>query len=304
MPLMVVWRKRFANGGGAGPLREFADTGGTAEMHDEHDDSQAAGDHPPPEIEDLKALDWMLGGERSPAVPAAPYSREDTHAFRPILRPAVPVLTILDDGAPQRGEAVRLRRDTYTIGRTSGDVVLPNDPSISGTHAEIRRVPWKGSAQWQLVDLGSVNGTFVRVVRAVFHAEAIVILGARRFRLRNPLADRRHAAPWAGTLVDTAPLPSTVWPALVESVQRMPGLELPLRSDAVSIGRTGGGADVELDDPLIADRHAQLQRQRDGSWVIVAETTRNGVWVSTTSVTLTPYCHFRCGEQLFRFEVP
>jgi hypothetical protein len=55
---------------------------------------------------------------------------------------------------------------------------------------------------------------------------------------------------------------------------------------------------------LVANRHAQLERQRDGTWLIVAETTRNGVWVSITEVTLKPYCHFRCGEQLFRFEIP
>ena len=87
-------------------------------------------------------------------------------------------------------------------------------------------------------------------------------------------------------------------------LQRGQGIEVPLRSDSVSIGRTGGGADLELDDPLVANRHAQLERQRDGTWLIVAETTRNGVWVSITEVTLKPYCHFRCGEQLFRFEIP
>lgn len=272
-------------------------------MNDERNHERSAGSPPPPEMEDAKALGWMLGDDSAAPTIIPPFSREDTHLFRPILRPAVPVVTVLDDGS-LHGEMVRLRGDTFTIGRTSGDIVLPNDPSISGMHAEIRRVPWKGSVQWQLVDLGSVNGTFVRVVRAVFHAEAIVILGSRRFRLRNPLAARPGAAPWAGTLVDSAPLPPTVWPALVESTQRAPGVEIPLRSDSVSIGRAGGGADLELDDPLIANLHAHLQRQRDGSWLIVAETTRNGVWVSTTSATLTPHCHFRCGEQLFRFEIP
>jgi pSer/pThr/pTyr-binding forkhead associated (FHA) protein len=265
------------------------------------DRERATGEHPPPEMEDRRALRWILGSEPSQA--ATTYSREDAQDFRPILRPAVPVLTVLDDGS-QQGEAVRLRGDTFTIGRTSGDLVLPNDPAISGMHAEIRRLPWKGSSQWHLVDLGSVNGTFVRAVRAVFHAEAIVILGSRRFRLRNPLLARRGASPAAATLVDSAALPPAVWPVLAEATQRTPGVEVPLRSDSVSIGRTGGGADLELDDPLIADRHAHLERQRDGTWLIMAETTRNGVWVSTTSVTLTPHCHFRCGEQLFRFEIP
>jgi pSer/pThr/pTyr-binding forkhead associated (FHA) protein len=273
-------------------------------MADETERDRTAGDHPPPEMEDRRALKWILGSDPSHSAAATAYSKEDTHDFRPILRPAVPVLTALDDGSQQRGEEVRLRGETFTIGRTSGDLVFPNDPAISGMHAEIRRVPWKGSFQWQLVDLGSVNGTFARVVRAVFHTEAIVVLGSRRFRLRNPLVARRGASPSAATLFDSSSLPQSVWPVLVEATQRAHGIEVPLRSDSVSIGRAGGGADLELDDPLIADRHAELVRQRDGTWLIVAETTRNGVWVSTSSVTLTPHCHFRCGEQLFRFEIP
>jgi len=268
------------------------------------DRERLPGDHPPPEMEDRRALGWILGVGPGHVVASTPYAKEDTHDFRPILRPVVPVLTVLDDGSQQHGEAIRLRSETFTIGRTSGDLVLANDPAISGLHAEIRRVPWKGSFQWQLVDLGSVNGTFVRVARGVFHAEALVILGSRRFRLRNPLLAGRGTSPVAATrLIDSAP-PQGVWPVLAEATQRAPGLEVPLRTDVVSIGRAGGGADLELDDPLLADRHAQLERQRDGTWLIVAETTRNGVWVSTTSVTLTSHCHFRCGEQLFRFEIP
>jgi len=262
-------------------------------------------DPPAPEIEDRRALRWILEHDPPGTFPALPYAKEDLHDFRPILRPPVPVITALDDGSAERGESVRMRGETFTIGRTSGDFVFPNDPAISGIHAEIRRIPWKGASQWQLVDLGSVNGTFVRCTKAVLHAEAIVILGARRFRLRNPLVAHRDAARSPATrLFDASTLPHTVWPVLVEAAQRSPGIEVPLKADSVSIGRAGGGADIQLDDPLVADRHAQLERQRDGGWLIVAETTRNGVWVSTSTVTLTVHCHFRCGEQLFRFEIP
>lgn len=273
-------------------------------MTDEHDD-RPSGDRPPPEIEDRRALHWLTDREGSGAIGDLPFTSEDRHEFRPILRPPVPVLTVLDDGTQQRGESVRLRGETFTIGRSSGDLILPNDPAISGLHAEIRRVPRKGNYQWQLVDLGSVNGTFVRAVRAALHGEAIVIIGARRFRLRNPLVANRQAARAPVTrMIDSTGLPATVWPVLAETSQRSPGIEFPLKADTVTIGRSGGGADFQLDDPLVANRHAQLERQRDGSWRLVAETTRNGVWVSITAVTLTAHCHFRCGEQLFRFEIP
>ena len=233
------------------------------------------------------------------------YSTEDVHEFRPGLRPPVPVLTVLDDGSMEQGDDRRVRQETLKIGRTSGDVQIRNDWAISGAHAEIRRTSWKGGYQWHLHDLDSVNGTFVRCLRAVLHENATLILGARRFRLTNPL--KPNTVPQAGR--DTNPMngvhiPPTVWPVLLESSANPGAVACPLRSDRLVIGRTGGGADIELDDPLLAHRHAELKRMRDGTWIIVSETTRNGIWVSVSAVGLTPNCYFRCGEQRFRFVIP
>jgi pSer/pThr/pTyr-binding forkhead associated (FHA) protein len=217
----------------------------------------------------------------------------------------VPVLTILDDGSMEQGEEVRLRRERFSIGRTSGDVQIPNDTSISGAHAEIRRTPWKGGFQWHLHDLDSVNGTFVRCVRAVLHENAILILGTRRFRLRNPLKPGSMPLMTRDTnLLDGRHIPDAVWPVLTEASAKPGAVEFSLRSDKLVIGRAGGGADIELDDPLLANRHAELKRMRDGTWMIVAETTRNGIWVSISAVGLTPWSFFRCGEQRFRFVIP
>jgi hypothetical protein len=233
------------------------------------------------------------------------FSLEDHHEFRPTLRPPVPVVTVLDDGSRDVGEDFRLRGEKLTIGRTSGDVIVPNDPSISGAHAEIRRTPWKGGFQWHLHDLESVNGTFARCVRAVLHENAVVILGARRFRLKNPLRPSGMAMAAAETrLVDGDHIPETVWPVLMESSGKPDSLQFPLRSDSLTIGRTGGNADIQLDDPLLAYNHASLKRMRDGTWMIVSETTRNGIWVSISAVSLSAHCFFRCGEQRFRFEMP
>jgi hypothetical protein len=76
------------------------------------------------------------------------------------------------------------------------------------------------------------------------------------------------------------------------------------RRDMLSLGRAGAGVDVEIDDPLLAYRHATLKRQKDGTWLITAEPTRNGVWVSASTVALTSNCRFRCGEQQFWFVIP
>jgi len=46
-----------------------------------------------------------------------------------------------------------------SIGREGNDINFPDDPFISGHHA---RVSWSGT-RLTLTDLGSRNGTFVRV---------------------------------------------------------------------------------------------------------------------------------------------
>ena len=273
-------------------------------------DNQQHGDSDlPPVVEEFasvrRIVKWVSESDPFGRGGEPKYAPEDDHDFRPVLRPPVPVLTVLDDGSLEQGEDVRLRREQCSIGRTSGDVQLPNDSSVSGNHAEIRRTSWNGGFQWHLHDLNSVNGTFVRCVRAVLHQNAVLILGARRFRLRNPL--KPNSMPVAGhqtNLLDGMHIYGTVWPVLVEASAKPGAVEFPLRSERLIIGRAGGGADIELDDPLLANRHAELKRLRDGTWMISAETTRNGIWVSVSAVGLTPYCFFRCGEQRFRFVIP
>jgi pSer/pThr/pTyr-binding forkhead associated (FHA) protein len=278
-------------------------------MHEDDDNQPLGGNNLPPVVEEFASIrrivKWVSGPDAFGQAGEQKYAPEDSHDFRPSLRPPVPVLTVLDDGSLEQGEDMRLRRERFSIGRTSGDVQLPNDASISGAHAEIRRTSWRGGFQWHLHDLESVNGTFVRCVRAVLHQNAILILGARRFRLRNPL--KPNSMPAAGhrtNFMDGAHIPQTVWPVLTEASAKPGAVEFSLRSDRLVIGRAGGGADIELDDPLLANRHAELKRLRDGTWMITADTTRNGIWVSVSAVGLTPYCFFRCGEQRFRFVIP
>jgi pSer/pThr/pTyr-binding forkhead associated (FHA) protein len=280
-------------------------------MNNSNDSSQPHGFGPanPPELEELPSISmilrWLDEQQAKHVIPEDRIAGEDTHEYRPTLRPPVPVLTVLDDGTREFGEEFRMRTDALSIGRTVGALKLPNDPSISGTHAEIRRVPWKGGYQWHLHDLGSVNGTFVRSSRSVFHETTVMIIGSRRFRLRNPLKPAARQVSTTDTnLLDDVSIPETVWPVLIEASGKPGALQLPLRSESATIGRVGGDADIQLDDPLVAYRHATLKRQRDGSWLMEADFTRNGVWVSVTSIELRSNCFFRLGEQRFRFVIP
>jgi hypothetical protein len=109
--------------------------------------------------------------------------------IRPTLRPAVPAPTVLDDGSLENGENIRLRGETFLIGRSEGDLVIPSDRTMSGKHAEIRRVDERDQPAWLLVDLDTANGTFVRVTSACLYSDAVVSLGTGRCRLAHPSVD-------------------------------------------------------------------------------------------------------------------
>jgi len=78
------------------------------------------------------------------------------------------------------GAAFPLLGDSCTLGRERGDINFPDDGYVSGLHA---RVALREGRVF-LADLGSSNGTFIKVngERAVGH-ESYVLLGQQLFRL-------------------------------------------------------------------------------------------------------------------------
>jgi len=223
---------------------------------------------------------------------------------RPLFRAAVPILTVLDDGSLETGEDHRIRTDRFVIGRTEGDIRIPNDNAISFRHAEIRRTQNDGQAVWYLHDLDTSNGTFVRVNGGKIGSDTRLTLGVRRFRLKLPFADVAHQQAEGTRELDSVSGSADIWPTLVESRESDASLAFPLQKAKVTIGRLGGGCDIEIDDPHLASHHATLLQTAPGSWRIKAEESVNGTWVSLKKVRLTEHCFFRCGEQLFRFVIP
>ena len=84
---------------------------------------------------------------------------EGTYYSASMVRPAtIEVHQTLRGGAP--GWVFRLSSDVVTIGREANDINFPEDPFISGRHAEIKL---SGANMLSVTDLGSRNGTFVRI---------------------------------------------------------------------------------------------------------------------------------------------
>jgi pSer/pThr/pTyr-binding forkhead associated (FHA) protein len=80
----------------------------------------------------------------------------------------------------QVGWVFRVEGDVVTIGRENNDINFPDDPFISGRHAELRIA----GGVLSITDLGSRNGTFVRVhdERVLKHGD-YVFLGQQLLRV-------------------------------------------------------------------------------------------------------------------------
>jgi pSer/pThr/pTyr-binding forkhead associated (FHA) protein len=130
----------------------------------------------------LKAGSTFLVGEqlmRVEAVKDEPVPVPDsdgTYFYGSPKRPSRLQLTqMLAGGHP--GMVFRAREDTLTIGREGNDINFPEDPFISGRHAQITAVDTREGTRYQLTDLGSKNGTFIRVPdeTPLFHGDYVFI---------------------------------------------------------------------------------------------------------------------------------
>jgi len=241
--------------------------------------------------------------------PSLPPPAFDEIPYRSPYRWTAPRVVICDDGSLEQGETVYVRSDKLVIGRTKGDIVIPHDVAMSGSHAEIARREYRGKYEWVLRDLGSSNGTLVRVRAVTLKPGVTIMLGSKRYRFElsqpgvpHPASDSEPSTALLSEL--RSPAPDT-FPALVENVLPGGGMatRLPLRTSLITVGRSGYGNGIDLDDPCIAKYHAVITRDLTGAWQLESQPSLNGVWVKVDSIRLTDNCSFQCGEQRFRFRL-
>jgi pSer/pThr/pTyr-binding forkhead associated (FHA) protein len=247
----------------------------------------------------------------SPAAPiAAAMAETEVQLERPVMRPPLGLLCILDDGTTD-GEWVRLRADRLIIGRTDGDVHIPHDGLISGRHAEIVRQAVPAGHRWVLVDLKSTNGTFVRVGSTILRHENELLIGGARYRFEAGSAPPPATpAPAAGAPQQT----TQAWtnepmrmllPSLVELAPAGPVQRFQLTLPEYWIGRDSQSCAIaRADDVLMSPRHARLYRDAKGNWHIENNKSVNGIWLRVVEpIPLGNACRFRLGEQQFIFRV-
>jgi pSer/pThr/pTyr-binding forkhead associated (FHA) protein len=244
----------------------------------------------------------------------APASRStaaapDAPLFRPVHRPAMALLYIVDDGRDD-GECIRVRGDSLIIGRSDGDVIIPHDGMMSGRHAQLARVLEEGRYRWHLIDLQSTNGTYLRVSDAKLKPGQELLLGGRRYRFdaANPGAAAAaesvaSAAEVKGTRGWQSIAPTDLFPSLTELLPTGEGQRILLTKPDNLLGRDPAACNVVLDDPLLSLRHARLYRDAKGRWHVQNTHSVNGTWVRVERAPLDQTAQFQLGEQRFVLRV-
>ncbi|APZ95829.1 FHA domain-containing protein [Fuerstiella marisgermanici] len=242
------------------------------------------------------------------AVSADPVQRQPP-VFRSVVRSPMAMLTAFDDGRTESGEVWRLRQSRTTIGRANCDIVIPHDPDISATHAEIVRCEQDGGHQWQLVDLNSTNGVFVRVNKLVLRNGRELWMGGRRyvFTCQDTIQEGSDAANGEprGTLKQTAPRSGQLLKLgarLVEQTSGSHAREFSLKESKSLIGTDSSRCDICIADPFLNDVHAELFQDKQKRWVIRDQNSVNGVWVKAANKALDSGTEFLLGGQRFRFD--
>jgi pSer/pThr/pTyr-binding forkhead associated (FHA) protein len=251
-----------------------------------------------------------LAGRQAPAPPGAapaPEAEPEVRPETPVLRPPMALLCILDDGKLD-GELFRLRADRTVLGRNEGDVRIPHDGMISSRHAEITRQRTASGYRWHLADLGSTNGTFVRIGSTILRPGNELVVGGVRYRFEAGSPAAGWAAPtsaggttqaWSGS-----PVQGLV-PAFVEVTPAGPGQRHALARPEYWVGRDSSACPIARpDDLLLSPRHARLFRDAAGQWHIENNKSLNGLWLRIeAALPLQTTCQFRLGEQRFIFRV-
>ena len=246
----------------------------------------------------------------APLPASAPAPADDSPPpFRPTQRPPLAVLTVFDDGVDS-GETIRIRQDQFVIGRTEGDLLIAHDAQMSGRHAELLRKLHKDRHRWVLSDLGSTNGTFVRVGHALLQHGQEFILGRTRYRFENNSAQAATDAQPASTNPNTTrPWPAgperELVPAVVELLGQASGSRVRVTGGELWLGKDAGHCQVVLRDDLFASaRHARIRLDDEGRWLIENNKSVNGVWLRIDRLALKGTCHFLLGEQQFVVHIP
>jgi len=205
--------------------------------------------------------------------------------------------------------------DQLDLGRSEGDVIVPDDRYLSDRHARITRRVMGGETQLVLRDLGSINGIFLRVgnlmggdgrVEVELRDQDLFLVGQQvlKFEAVKDGEDGLGPASQHGTLLFGTPQAPRFARLMQRTVEGVTRDVFHIRKVETVLGRESGDI-VFTDDPFLSRRHAVVKVDRDKERFLLADLgSSNGTFIQIHGdVGLKSGDQFRVGQQLFRVEL-
>ena len=161
--------------------------------------------------------------------------------------PSGMMVQLTPSALPQPGEAREpsavhnIDRPAVRIGRALDNDVVLGDLLVSRHHAELRR----SGEQWELVDLGSANGTYVngvRIARAALGPTDLVVIGHQRLHMAGDRLEEYIDAGDVSFEASGLTVATEKGRVLLDNVS----FALPQRSFLAVVGPTGAGKSTLL----------------------------------------------------------
>ncbi|HET8733204.1 MAG TPA: FHA domain-containing protein [Anaeromyxobacteraceae bacterium] len=232
------------------------------------------------------------GAPPAPAAAPGPAAPPGPVAARPSA-PAPRLVLVRHDGQP--GASHLLDREVTICGRRDGDVLLPEDGSVSPRHAAVT----VRDGCIRVEDLGSAGGTFVRLraPRSIHFGDEIR-LGRQLLRLEpmpHPPATAAPGVPWGSA--DPGYRARLV--QLLEGGGT--GEVIPLRAGTNAVGRETGEVSFP-GDRYVSGRHARID-VGEGAVTLTDLGSSNGTFLRIAGPTeIGPGDQVLVGMQLLRVE--
>ena len=209
------------------------------------------------------------------------------------------IVVTMPDGNPGPAYPFALTGDTLVVGRADGEMKFENDRYMSPRHLQIQ-ASLHGIL---LTDLGSLNGTYVRLQRATVLADgSLITVGQQVLRVRRVEPTPPYVAD-DGTIYHGSAARASLW--VIDQVDRSCRVRevYALPFPGITIGRAK--ADVMFpDDNCVSGNHVRLEPQEDGVQV-TDQGSSNGTWLKASGpVTLRDPTDVMVGQTKLSFRIP
>lgn len=247
---------------------------------------------------------WKTQIETPPQAEKPLPTLAESAPFQPVRRPFYPHLTILDEGSDDRGETIRIRSDSLSIGRIDCDLSFPAESLMSAKHAQVSLIQSAVNQWcWMIEDLGSRHGVYLRLPNFSICPGNQFLVGGTKVLVHGDGSMARD--------LSTTPPAYEPYFAATQSVRKRQELEvraylfsqepttLPLQGNKMSLGRSACGEAAFASDPFVEPVHAVLARRERQGWSIRDNRSLNGVWLRVTRAIITDSLQIQLGEQRF-----